>query len=298
MALALAAMSCAGHGATTLLTFAAFGDMPYNEEEESRFPDFIAELNREESAFVVHVGDIKSAASACTDSLYLERRRWFKLSRSAFAYLPGDNDWLDCRRALFDPRDPAERLQKLRALFFSNGDGMGQAPLGATRQSEISPRHDFPEHFRWQLHGVLFVTLNIPGPNNNSRDAAERVPRSQAVSAWLDDSFRLARERNLLGLVVFVHAAPWTASGALRRAFGSFIAQLGHETRRLAKPVLLIHGDEHQYLVDKPLRDGASNAPVGNFTRVEVFGSPGMNWVRVRVIDDAGRIRWEVTPGS
>jgi hypothetical protein len=31
---------------------------------------------------------------------------------------------------------------------------------------------------------------------------------------------------------------------------------------------------------------------------VEVFGSPGMNWVRIRVIEDGKRIGFEVTPGN
>ena len=40
------------------------------------------------------------------------------------------------------------------------------------------------------------------------------------------------------------------------------------------------------------------NAPLPNFTRIEVFGTPVMNWVRVRVSEDAGQIRFFVTPGS
>jgi hypothetical protein len=62
--------------------------------------------------------------------------------------------------------------------------------------------------------------------------------------------------------------------------------------------VLLVHGDTHRFRVDSPLRDPASGAPVANFTRMEVFGSPGMNWVRIRVIEDAERIGFEVTPGN
>jgi len=31
---------------------------------------------------------------------------------------------------------------------------------------------------------------------------------------------------------------------------------------------------------------------------VEVFGYPTMNWVRIRVGDEGGRVRFEVTPGS
>ena len=45
-------------------TFAAVGDTPYSGDEEARFPDLIAAMNREPLAFVVHVGDFKSAISS------------------------------------------------------------------------------------------------------------------------------------------------------------------------------------------------------------------------------------------
>lgn len=62
--------------------------------------------------------------------------------------------------------------------------------------------------------------------------------------------------------------------------------------------MLLVHGDTHRYRVDRPLRDPSNGAPLATFTRVGVFGSPEMNWVRVRVSEEAGRIRFVVTPGS
>ena len=290
---------CTALGANAAeFTFAAFGDTPYNEDEEARFPDFIAELNREELAFAIHVGDLKSAASVCSDELYLERRRWFGLSHHPFAFVPGDNDWLDCGRALFDGRDPRERLQKLRAIFFDSGRGLGQKPLKAVRQPDVSPGHAYPEHLRWLDREVLFMTLNVPGPNNNARDAAEHAPRNEAISEWVDDSFRLARTRGLRAVVVFMHASAWNSSGMRRRAFRPLLDQLARETRRFGRPVLLVHGDEHQYRVDHPLLDESHDNPITNFTRVEVFGSPDMNWVRIRIIEEAGRIRWEVKPGS
>jgi hypothetical protein len=298
IALALAAPASASGGSSILFTFAALGDTPYNEEEEARFPDLIGELNREELAFAVHVGDFKGAASPCTDELYLERRRWFGLSHHPFAYLPGDNDWLDCTRALFDAREPRERLQKLREVFFKSRRGLGQTPLDAVHQSDVSPHHPFPEHLRWVHQGVLVVTLNVPGPNNNSRNPAEQAERGAALSAWIADSFGLARERRLRAVIVLMHASMWAHSGNPRRAFVSLVTQLAHETRRFGGPVLLVHGDEHHYRVDQPLRDPGSTTPIENFTRVEVFGSPVMNWVRVRVSEDSGRIRFFVTPGS
>ncbi len=298
IALLLAGAASAAGGTGALFTFAVFGDTPYSEEEEARFPDFIAELNREKLAFAVHVGDFKSAASACTDELYLERRRWFELSHHPFSYLPGDNDWLDCTRALFDAREPGERLQKLRAVFFANGRGAGQAPLNAVRQSDLSARHPFPEHQRWLHQGVLFLTLNVPGPNNNAGDPGERAERGAAISAWVADSFSLVRKRHLRAVIVLMHASMWAPSGNPRRAFVSLVTQLAHETRRFDGPVLLVHGDEHHYRVDQPLRDPGSRTPIENFTRVEVFGGPAMNWVRVRVSEDGGRVRFFVTPGS
>ena len=57
--------------------FAAFGDTPYSREEEARFPDLVAEMNREPLAFVAHVGDFKAAWTPCDDELFLQRREWF-----------------------------------------------------------------------------------------------------------------------------------------------------------------------------------------------------------------------------
>ena len=87
-------------------------------------------------------------------------------------------------------------------------------------------------------------------------------------------------------------------SGQPRRGFERLLGQLAHETRRFGGTVLLVHGDEHRFLVDRPLRDPQDGNPLDNFTRVEVFGSPAMNWVRVRVTQKSGRVSWEITPGS
>jgi hypothetical protein len=289
----------AGEDAKTLFTFAALGDTPYTRDEEARFPDLIAELNREELAFVVHVGDFKSALSACTDELFLERRAWFELSRHAFVFVPGDNEWTDCARPLGGSYDPLERLRRLRELFFASALSLGQRPIAIARQSVVSRRvHDYPEHARWEHRGVLFVTLNAPGPTNNVRAQAEHSQRSAAIRDWLTGSFRLARERKARAVVVVMHANPWGRSGEPRRGFPELLHTLAAEVSNFGGEVLLVHGDTHRYRVDQPLRDPATGATLPNFTRVEVFGSPEMNWVRVRVSEEAGRIRWEVTPGG
>ena len=286
-----AAITCSATAAE--FTFAAFGDTPYSKDEEARFPDLIAELNHEKLAFVVHIGDFKNAIDACTDALFAQRRQWFDLSHHPFVYTPGDNEWIDCRRAFADRHDPLERLQKLREIFSSGNESLGQRPIRLERQSR-----EYPEHARWGHEGVVFVTLNAPGPDNNARMADEHARRSDAIEAWIVQSFAAARGSGARAIVVFMQGNPWAAAGQPRRGFARMLGTLTSETRAFKGEVLLVHGDTHFYRVDQPLRDGAGGARVSNFTRVEVFGYPIMNWVRIRVSEEAGRVRFTVTPGS
>ncbi|HXF68072.1 MAG TPA: hypothetical protein VNK67_15420 [Burkholderiales bacterium] len=293
-----AALCCAADAAE--FAFGAFGDLPYTREEEQRFPDLIAEMNREALAFVVHVGDFKSAWSACTDELFLERRGWFDLSHHPLVYVPGDNEWTDCTRPLAGAREPLERLAKLREIFFREARSLGQRALALARQSELSrATRDYPEHARWEHGGVLFVTLNAPGPDNHARRMPEEHARRLAASLrWLEEAFRLARSRDLRAVVVMMHANPWSlATGRPRRGFAELIAALAGLVRDFPGEVLLVHGDTHRYRVDRPLR-APGGEPLANFTRVEVFGSPEMNWVRIRVREQGGRITFAVSPGS
>jgi hypothetical protein len=298
--LAAAALGTALGAAAAGFTFAAFGDLPYTREEEEAFPELIAGMNREALAFVVHVGDFKAAWAACTDELFLERRRWFDLSEHPLVFVPGDNEWTDCTRSLVGARDPLERLEKLREIFFREARSLGRRALVLDRQSDLTRgAHDYPEHARWEYGGVVFVTLNAPGPDNNARRMPEEHARRLAASReWLAEAFRLARARNLRAVVVFMQANPWGfAGGPPRRGFAQLVAALEAQARDFPGEVLLVHGDTHRYRVDQPLR-GPGGSPLANFTRVEVFGSPQMNWVRIRVGEVGGRIRFEVTPGS
>lgn len=284
---------CGGVGAADF-TFAAFGDTPYTEEESERLPDLIAEMNREDLAFVVHVGDFKAASERCSDAVFLQRREWFDLFHHPFVYVPGDNDWTDCRRFLAGRYDPLERLARLRELFFAGDESLGRRRIRLERQLPA-----YPEHARWSHGNVLFATLNVPGGANNARAMPDEFrTRSAAVGAWLNRSFQLARERELRALVLFMQANPWAAPTGRYFGYRELIAALERETRGFAGEVLLVHGDTHRHRMDRPLRDSQTGAPLPNFTRVEVFGSPAMNWVRIRVSEEAGRVSFEVTPGN
>ena len=45
----------------------------------------------------------------------------------------------------------------------------------------------------------------------------------------------------------------------------------------------MAHGDTHIQRIDRPMTSSTSGERVENFTRVETFGSPEVNWVRAMV---------------
>jgi hypothetical protein len=287
-------VALAGDLSAAEFTFGALGDTPYTRLEEALFPDLLAGMSNEDLAFVVHVGDFKSARAPCSDELFRQRREWFDLVRHPFVYVPGDNEWTDCSGFQAGGYDPLKRLAKLRELFSGGEESLGRRRIKLARQSP-----DYPEHARWRHGNVLFVTLNVPGPDNNARHMPEEFrSRSAAVARWLEQSFNIARGDRLRAVVIFMQANPWVSPTSRYFGFRELLATMAKETLGFDGEVLLVHGDTHRFRVDSPLHDHASGSPVANFTRVEVFGSPGMNWVRIRVIEGAEHVRFEVTPGN
>lgn len=152
--------------ALTLLTtaaaapfkFVALGDMPYKlPDDYARFEALIGEVNRLQPAFTLHVGDIKSGSTPCSDENFQKVKAQFGLFQGPLVYTPGDNEWTDCHREKAGKYDPLERLAKVRELFFTGmGDrSFGQTPLTLTRQPEL------PENSRWTYQNVVFGTVHV-----------------------------------------------------------------------------------------------------------------------------------------
>jgi hypothetical protein len=277
-------------------TFAAYGDTPYTEDEASRHIGMIAEMNREPLAFVVHIGDFKNSWSPCTDALFMQRRDEFALFHHALIYTPGDNEWSDCWRAPYmagATRDPLERLQKLRSLFFADNYSLGQQKIALARQNA-----GYPENARWEHQGILFVALNVPGDNNNLRMPEEFAARDKAVLIWLESAFSLARAQRHRALVVAMQANPFLRSAKDKNGYAGVLDALRRETVNFDGEVLLIHGDTHHYRFDQPLAHPRTRKLLRNFTRLEVFGYPFSNWVRVKVAQRDGRVTFAVSPGG
>jgi hypothetical protein len=249
--------------------------------------------------FIVHAGDFKHGGDVCSDALFEDRRQLFDASPRPFVFVPGDNEWSDCSRVSAGGFDPRERLAKLRDLFFAGDESLGRRRIALERQPG-----DYREHQRWRLGPVLFVSLNVPGGNNNYRlngepgdEARARMPQALA---WLREGFALARREALPGIVVVMQANPglgWFASGLAFGGYRELLETLRDETLRFPGQVVLVHGDTHWQRVDRPLRDPASGRRLENFTRVETFGYPFMGWVKGFIDTEAPELfRFEVHP--
>ena len=270
-------------------SFAIVGDAPYNALEEIEFARELQEIDQEDLAFVVHVGDIKGGSSPCSDALFAQRLQQFQSVRHPFIYVPGDNEWTDCYRS---GTDPLERLAKLRELFYPGDDSLGRRKLKLERQSADPRFAEYCENVRWTIGSALFIGLNIPGSNNNlgrtPQMDAEYARRGLANAAWLAEGFDLAKKNGYAAVFIAIQADPHferTSQGPTNAADGyvQFKRELLAHTLDFGKPVILVHGDTHRYRVDHPLVDPATQKPVENFTRIESFGSPFVDWIKVSV---------------
>lgn len=279
----LLACSAIAHAETW--RFALIGDTPYSDFERRELPAMLRSIAEESVDFIVHAGDIKHSNEACSDTLFNDRFQVFNASAIPFIYVPGDNEWVDCKRVIAGHYDPQERLNALRRIFHADKESLGQHRLPLQRQAG-----SYREHQRWQLGPVLFTSLNVPGPNNNYLRNGEASPEAKArmpqVLGWLRESFAMARSKQLPGIVLVIQANPGFkhfASGVGHSAFRSLLETLREETMRFQGQVLLVHGDTHWQRIDQPLRHPASGKRLNNFTRIETFGYPYLGWVKVYI---------------
>jgi len=270
------------------------GDQQYNVAEEALFADLLDTISQEKLAFVVHLGDFKAGSgSPCTDALYLQRRNEFNRSNHAFILLPGDNDWVDCRRPSNGSHQPLERLDKLREVFYTTPETLGKNKLSVMRQSDVFAANPilsrYSENALWVQGGVVYVTLNIQGSNDNKGfDAAndrEQAERTEANIAWLKHAMILAKSDDITGLAIFLQANPGfeeSTTNVQKSGFNDFLRAFDAAALAFSKPILFAHGDSHQFRVE-PYLSPIDKRPIANVTRVEGYGSPVVNWIKITV---------------
>ena len=271
--------------------FIALGDMPYNQANDfPRFERLISRMNSENPAFSIFVGDTKSGSSPCTNEHVEKMMGYFNSLKAPLVYSIGDNEWTDCHRALAGGYDPLERLDHIRATQFQSNQSFGKTKMKLQRQGDVMPQHSkYIENALWVKNNFLFVSLHIPGSNNNlGRDEAstqEYVLRNAANMAWIDYAFEMARTKKYAGIIFAFQAdifySPDLATSPTS-GYRDTINQLRGHSETVSIPILLIHGDSHRLKIDQPLY-GSNKKILENVYRLELMGDDQMQAVQIQV---------------
>ena len=279
--------------------FVALGDMPYRlPGDYVKFDRLIAAINARKPSFSIHVGDIKSGSSQCSEANFKKVLDQFGTFEQPLVYTPGDNEWTDCHRALAGGFDPLERLAKVREMFYPDpGASLGRTKLAVESQSRVMAGSfaKYVENVRWTHNGVVFATVHVVGSNNNFEPGAPAVAmeyfeRDAANVAWIDAVFSQAQATGAKAVVLSWQAdvqdirQKWPTDMPRVSAFVNTINAVERGARAFGKPVLVIHGDEHVFEVGRFLN--AKYKPIPNVLRLEVMGAQDVHAVRVLVDPD------------
>lgn len=310
------------------VTLAVIGDWPYGQVLFDNASLLIDSVNADpQVSRVLHVGDIHAGSQPCTSAGILPALStaipgynqsvygFFQRFAMPFVYMPGDNEWTDCHKSKEKSSgDPLKELASVRELFFARpGHTLGLYDADVSTQAQdydLAHPEDaqFVENVMWVESQVLFVTLNVPGSNNDTlpwsgsfanpaAQSAEVAARDAANQRWLKAAFQQAARIGARGVVIALQADMWdpaalVSGGDGLSAYTPFVRTLANLVIGFKKPVLLINGDSHVYGSDRPLADpgsatglihGTPAAP--NLQRITVQGSTSApaEWLKLTI---------------
>ena len=217
VAVSAALSACGGSDTLEKSTIAVIGDVPYGTSANDALqltdnPKFISAINADaDVSAVLHLGDIHSGKSYCTETYNQTVFNQWKAFRAPLVYAIGDNEWADCHKKAeggglynattktidyvldasgkpvnYASGDPLANLDLVRSIFFASpGKTAGGAMTVHTQALEFDPAfpkdRNYVENVWWMKSNVLFLTLNVPGGSNNNADAWYGTPTVSAA---------------------------------------------------------------------------------------------------------------------
>lgn len=295
LTLCLAAHAQVDDAATdrTGFSFAVVGTATANERATT---SVLRAIGDSPARFTVHFETGAPNAGACAEPAIERRRALLDASPKPVVPVVAAVEWADCPSGR---GDAMERLERVDDLLFNSDQSLGQARLPWLRQSAVARFRRYRENLRWQVGPVLFATLNLPADNNGFRFGAGRngefEERIVANRAWLERTFRLAAERRLAGIVLFVDGAPHVALPLRapdprqheRDGYYEFKVTLRDLATTYRGKVLLVQGQwsgdaARPSNVDRPFRD-ASGKPLDLLRIAVPHDGDDHAWMRVDV---------------
>jgi hypothetical protein len=306
-----------------------FGDWPYNDFLLKNAPLLINSVNSDPDVRrVIHLGDIHSGSMPCTSAGLLppipsSNPGWnqavyfqFQQFNAPLIYTPGDNEWSDCHKSKEKSSGkPLNELASVRSLFFARpGHTLGVRDSRVRSQSKhFDPAFpadaQFVENVMWEESKVVFLTVNMPGSNNDTvpwtgdsenpeAQKQEVADRTAADTRWLEAAFNWAEDEHAKAVVIALQADMWDPEALIPtgdglNAYRPFVQRLADLSVQFGRPVLLLNGDSHVYNNgDKPLANPGSatgsihgTQAVTNLTRITVQGSTNApaEWLRLTI---------------
>lgn len=185
--------------------FGVIGHSFKSGPDESVLKRAIADATLTAPAFIVATG-IKASTEPCSDKLYAQRRALLSEAAPPMIVSLAGSDWSGCVNSI-GRSNAIERLNRLRELFYADGESLGERRLPLTRLSSSAKFRSYAENAHWEYGKVLFATINLPANNNHFRAEAGRnseyEDRLVANRAWLHRLFTLAERQKMQGLVLF-----------------------------------------------------------------------------------------------
>ena len=213
----------------------------------------------------------------------------FNLLAQPLVFTPGDNDWTNCHRENAGKFDPLKRLAKVRQMYFTPGRSLGARPMPLLSQPGLI------ENPRWTMEGVVFITIHVVGSNNGMErtpaSMGEYFSRNAANMEWIRAAFAEAKASNAPAVMVAFQADPWWGTALVPTdMLRDTLSTLAAESKAFGRPVLLIHGDSHVLVIDRPLTEagavlvaGQTGAALKKVTRLQVMGADDIGAVMVMV---------------
>lgn len=213
--------------AKEFVSFYVMGDGPYGTRGRDIFSSQLQRLERRPE-FMIHLGDTHERQKDCNLDHYDEAANMMLDNVNVPTFvLPGETDWYECNDKTAAWNKWSERFLK----FHENW----QHSLDVKHQEERL------ENFSFVHKGVLFVGLHVLDATVDDWEEWDKQVRDDAV--WLKEQCE-AHGQDVGAVVLLCHAH------AHSRRYKEFHDELLIQANALDKPMLYLHGDTHNFLVD------------------------------------------------
>ena len=177
------------------VNFYVLADEPYDLSNARELTRELENLPSD-AEFLIHLGNANGdAQSACQEYGYERAANILKESPVPTLVIPGDRDWVKCKR-------PSRALD-----WWSQSLGMFDTKFEDSKKLNVVHQDGSGENFAFLYKGVLFISVHIVDAET---DATEWTSRHERNVMWTKEQLN---RKGYRGVVIFGHAPPSSKQG-------------------------------------------------------------------------------------